>query len=386
MKFEVHYINWIKGSYFTKTIRYIKKIYSTFDFIYNNFKYFSIWKQFFFYALFLLFLFNSCSEDAIIPSTDPSPNSISSKQDRIYLKNIEELDKTLKLIENKNISDKKQWSNERLDKSFYNLAYLSDSTLAYLPNSIKTLLNEDLEFAIGDSIIWFNNHKLLVLSDSKDIDKKELARLKKSPNNLDIFYTPKGSSEIATRVIGNAENLVNPVQISSKEFIFSNNEKVSVRSSYDPTLNNVPLDKIKVTFEFFNYKYTASYLESMSGYEQHTGNLKIRVYTYENNIPKELNLPELHFTLHASWSYSYTLYQTHMGSNVINTWYSKDYIQDFEIADILVSNGNTYTLYKTNYDRLTISDVLVAVKAGTLKFSFSDKISSATYEMKDINL
>ena len=82
----------------------------------------------------------------------------SSKSDRLVFKDYQEYHETnLMLSKMTSLTDLQFWAQEKRHST---LLLDQDTTLADIPPSIKTILNKDSEFQIGDSIVWFHSGNL----------------------------------------------------------------------------------------------------------------------------------------------------------------------------------------------------------------------------------
>jgi hypothetical protein len=115
----------------------------------------------------------SCKKE--MPITYPSE---SVKSDRLIFKDFKEYcqtDSTLSKMTS--ITDLQFWAQK---KGHSTLLFDTDSTLVDYPPSLKTILNKDSEFQIGDSIVWFHSGNLY--SYSKDANYIE--DLKRKPETF----------------------------------------------------------------------------------------------------------------------------------------------------------------------------------------------------------
>lgn len=77
------------------------------------------------------------------------------KQDRLVFKDFKEYhETTLMLSKMASIADLQLWAQERGHST---LLFDKDSLLTGLPPAIRTVLNKDSEFQLGDSIVWYHS-------------------------------------------------------------------------------------------------------------------------------------------------------------------------------------------------------------------------------------
>jgi hypothetical protein len=126
-------------------------------------------KRFFFLFLFVATI--SCTKE----TTKIVPNE-AAKSDRLIFRDFKEyLSTTSMLSRISSTTDLQLWAQERGHSTL-----LSDtsSTLANYPPALRTILNKDSEFQMGDSIVWFNKGNFYTYSRESTNTKD----LKSNPN------------------------------------------------------------------------------------------------------------------------------------------------------------------------------------------------------------
>lgn len=112
----------------------------------------------------MVFVTLSCTKEVttLDPTSTPTPSPNFNTNDRLVFKDFNEFNKTyLMLTEFKSIDELSFWAQSRNHSTLLNS---SDSTLTDYSDILKTILNKDSEFELGDSIVLFNNGTLYTYS------------------------------------------------------------------------------------------------------------------------------------------------------------------------------------------------------------------------------
>lgn len=124
--------------------------------------------------LFLVVITLSCSKE------DNKDNGL--KNDRLLFENTKEFNDTYLMLSE--ITSKEELQYWAQTKSHSTLLYSNDTVIDLYSDVLKTILNKDAEYELGDSIIWFNNGKLYAFA--KD-EQANMSSLKKTPNKCKLI-------------------------------------------------------------------------------------------------------------------------------------------------------------------------------------------------------
>jgi hypothetical protein len=125
----------------------------------------------FLFAMLLTLL--SCSDEHTV-STTPT--------DRLSFASFEDFNRAYEQLAGMGSSEElEQWASTR---SHSTLLHTSDPSIENYSEALKTLLNKDYEFQIGDKVIWFNKGKLYAFSPDQT---EELDELKKTPEKCEEY-------------------------------------------------------------------------------------------------------------------------------------------------------------------------------------------------------
>jgi len=121
---------------------------------------------------------------AALSCTNESIKVDALKTDRLVFSSDEEFSKTYQLLAKMSTkAEQEQWAK---DKNHSTLLNSQDPAIVDYSEALKTILNSDYEFQIGDNTIWFNKGNLYSFSKDQLLN---LPELKKNTEN----YTPYGS-------------------------------------------------------------------------------------------------------------------------------------------------------------------------------------------------
>ena len=112
--------------------------------------------------LFLCVFILSCTKE----NTKNTPTE-SSKSDRLLFKDCKEYSETsMMLSKMTSITDLQIWAQE---KGHSTLLFDEDTTLSNYSPSLKTILNKDSEFQLGDSIVWFHSGNFYTYAKNSNV-------------------------------------------------------------------------------------------------------------------------------------------------------------------------------------------------------------------------
>jgi hypothetical protein len=128
----------------------------------------------------IVFIVFACSKEVSVVNVE---NVVNVKQnDRLSFKNAKEFFDTYKKLSNFSSKDELQfWAQ---NQNHTTLLYSNDSTIENYSVALKTILNKDSEYELGDDIVWFNNGKLYSFSKSEE---SIINTLKMTPNKCNVI-------------------------------------------------------------------------------------------------------------------------------------------------------------------------------------------------------
>lgn len=116
--------------------------------------------------------FAACTQSEF---TDVDDTQLPIEHSRAVFSSSNEFFKTYNKLAQMTPEEQDKWIESQNFVSIVNLEEKGDSVLIEGPRAFKTFFNEDLKFQIGDSVIWYNNGDLLVVSidGNSQFDKSE---------------------------------------------------------------------------------------------------------------------------------------------------------------------------------------------------------------------
>jgi hypothetical protein len=135
----------------------------------------------------------SCSKEEI--------EDIELQNDRLSFKNLNEFNETYQMLSEYTSKEELQYWAQT--KGHSTLLCSNDTAIEKYSNILRTILNKDSEYEIGDLIIWFNNGNLYSFSKK---EQSNISNMKKNPNACNLFGYIKLSnvdnSELKTVSLG----------------------------------------------------------------------------------------------------------------------------------------------------------------------------------------
>ncbi|GEM_PF-3606199 len=152
----------------------------------------------------LISLFYSCNNDEFSDKLIPGEDVTA----RVVFDSSEDMINQYILLGKSSKDNLTEWVKSKGINSALNSENISDTSLLSRPDYFRAILNEDLEFQIGDTVIWYNQGNLYVLSESKENDKKILQKRKNNPDQLAIAgYSKVSPIEVKDVTPDNGNNL-----------------------------------------------------------------------------------------------------------------------------------------------------------------------------------
>lgn len=143
-----------------------------------------------FISLFLFFY--SCSNDEFSDLAVSDPGATEPANVRAIFQSSNDMIDEYILLSRYSQDDLKGWIRSKGIESALDVENISDNSLLNRPQYLRAILNKDLEFQIQDTVVWYHQGNLYVLSVNKEDDYQMLKERKKNPDELVIL----GRSEI----------------------------------------------------------------------------------------------------------------------------------------------------------------------------------------------
>lgn len=140
----------------------------------------------------ILFLICSCSKDQFSDTMTVDNSQSKQKESRAVFNSSKSMIDEYVQLSKYSQDDLDNWIRTKGFKSALSVEKTSDNTLLSRPHYLRAILNENLEFQIQDTVIWYNKGKLYILSSNKDDDYQTLLSRKSNPTQLAVL----GSSEV----------------------------------------------------------------------------------------------------------------------------------------------------------------------------------------------
>jgi hypothetical protein len=195
----------------------------------------------FFVAMLLVAL--SCDKENVALNSAPT--------DRLVFRDMADFDQTyIMLLEKSTTEQLAQWATE---KNHTTLLDTEDPSLENYSGMLKTILNKDYEFQVGDNIIWFNEGTLY--SFSKD-QEPQLSELKRQPEKCTKYGTVT-STAIGAANSPNGRPGTAPIQWNG---LNAQNQRQFTQQTYQPcggTLGNAAGNR-KYVHEVYDETYSVA--------------------------------------------------------------------------------------------------------------------------------
>lgn len=345
-------------------------------------------KKLLFITLSLLFLL-SCNDDKYVEEQSGVESKL--RNQRMQFSNSKELEETLVSLDAMSLLDLKGWSNDHMTDSYFSSREIIDSTVTYIPNKLKAILNSDLEYQINDTIVWYNNFKLYILSDNSNVTKEERERLKREKENLvlisDFSPTPiNEADELKTRTIIVKDNKTNNIyDLGSVTY------KPTIEGRKLLTKSNPGMKGETITVKAELYSYTEpyrDYLETRATYrvmKWYSLLLKVRLFDRVNGVEVEIKDPVLNMEFSGLMTYSYV----HNFEVFYPDW--KRFNHQGFITNKKITLDNTIEVFSHEIakNRDVVEEIVVMILDSKLNFQLGNHPELPGTEMfiiKDINL
>lgn len=330
-------------------------------------------KHFFIYVLSFVF-FISCADnnDVLSDVNNIDEAKHSYPVERLTFSSIAQMDSVINELDYMGYSRQKEWSRNNLQSSILNEPkYIEDTTLIYRLNSLKSILNKDLEFQIKDSIFWYHNDAIYYLSLT-NTSKQERRQLKDNPEvlkpifkyYLEEFNNSKLLTKMDVSLDGGIPNGANRDQTTFKQIIrnariaLTNDQleayenEVYVKDIPYPQIEKYKEHAVSVTLFCERREDSRDYIEwSRLGCKTYKIYFKISTVKktlYNNEMIMSYSILNPLYSGYFRFNYhiEYDVYKSIKGMGGGEQWYSSkvdDSINIFDLSEI----GNEVFIYQT---------------------------------------
>lgn len=170
-----------------------------------------------FYVFLIGFIILSCTKE--VSTTTPASTPPSTTNDRLVFKNFKEYYDTYLMLAKFN--SKEELSYWAQSKNHSTLLESSDSTIVIYSDVLKTILNKDSEFELGDSIVLFNNGDLYAYS-------------KNESNQITFKNSPEKYKKIGSISVRILDGSIFRTVLLYVNTLNANNQHEFVQHSYQP--------------------------------------------------------------------------------------------------------------------------------------------------------